>query len=98
MVFPMKYTSSVSADGFNVQSGSVDVPSGERKVDEQQVKLHRAIQAKIRLAWSSTGMANAGQGATTSGEGEIRATGSAVRSNQFGPDTINWVRTSQRIG
>ena len=96
MVFPMKYTYSVSAEGFNSGNGSIDVPVGERKVEEQQVKLHRAIQAKIRLAWSSTGLANGGQGATTSGEAEIRAVGSAVRPNQFGPDTINWVRTSQQ--
>ncbi len=96
LVFPMKYTYSVSAEGFNYQSGSVEVPPGDRKAEEQQLKLHRAIQAKIRVAWSSTGVGNAGEGATTSGEAEIRATGSSVRANQFGPDSINWIRTSQQ--
>jgi hypothetical protein len=96
MVFPMKYTYSVAADGFNSGTGPAEVPTGDRKAEEQQVKLHRAIQAKIKVAWSSTGMGNAGGGATTSGEGEIRASGSAVRPNQFGPDAINWVRTTQQ--
>jgi hypothetical protein len=96
LVFPMKYSYSVSADGFNYQSGNVEVPAGDRAIEEQNVKMHRAIQSKIRVAWLSTGVGNAGGGATTSGEAEIRATGSAVRANQFGPDSINWIRTIQQ--
>ncbi len=95
MAFPMKYSYSVSAEGFNYQSGNAEVMAGDRKPEEQQVKMHRAIKAKIRVAWSSTNPGNIG-GAVTSGEGEIRATGSTIQSNQYGPDSINWVRTSQQ--
>jgi hypothetical protein len=94
-VFPMKYTYSISATGFNYLNGSVEVVADEAKSKENKVQLHRAIEAKIRVAWLSTPI-NAGAGAgTTSGEGEIRATGSSIRYNQFGPNQIQWLRTNQ---
>jgi hypothetical protein len=94
-VFPMKYMYSVSAAGFNYQNGSVEVAADGGGAKENKVQLHRAIEAKIRVAWLSTPI-NAGAGAgTISGEGEIRATGSSVRFNQFGPNQIQWLRTNQ---
>jgi hypothetical protein len=94
-VFPMTYMYSITANGFNYQNGSVEVAADERKAKEQTVRLYRAIEAKIRVAWLSKPI-NAGAGAgTTSGEGEIRATGSSIRYDRYGPNAIQWLRTNQ---
>ncbi len=96
LVFPMKYTFQVSAEGFNYQSGTSEIRTDDRKVDEQKVELYRAARAKIRVAWSSTGTGNNGAGATTTGEANVQATGGAIRVNQYGGEIMNWLRSYQQ--
>ena len=94
LVFPMKYSYRVQAEGFNHHSGTVDVQATDSTAAssrEQQFKLDRAIRATVRVAWMSTSF----QGGKTSGEDTLKIAGEAPAPNRYGQEAIAWLRPVQ---
>ena len=99
LAFPMKYSYRVQAEGFNFQSGNVELHGAGNAgattaggAREQQIKLHHAIQATLRVAWMSTAFQG---GANASGETTLQVTGGSNTPYRYGQDTPQWIRPVQ---
>lgn len=90
--FPMSYTYTVAAKGFKSEMGGVVLKPGTTDQNEQRVKLHPAIAATIRFAWSTTSLQ--GDGATTTNEATIKV-GEGIPPLPYSPDTMNFLRPVQ---
>lgn len=92
LAFPMRYSYSIQAEGFNHSGGTIELKPSAPEAEERQQMLHRAIQATIRLAWESTAMQGGGK---TSGESTLQVDGGPPRPYQYGQDTTPWIRPVQ---
>jgi hypothetical protein len=90
--FPMKYTYRVQSEGFNSASGNVEVAANASEPKPLEVRLNRAIEATIRLAWEATAMQGGGK---TTGESTIQVAGDG-QQNQYGQNETSWLRPFQQ--
>ncbi len=93
LAFPMKYVYHVQASGFNHGSGNVELKADAADAKPIELKLDRAIQATIRVAWEATAMQGGGK---TTGEATLQVDGGPPRPYQYGQDNISWLRPAQQ--
>ncbi|MCI0333134.1 MAG: hypothetical protein L0228_07920 [Planctomycetes bacterium] len=93
LAFPMKYTYHVQAGGFNHGSGNVELKADAAETKPIELKLDRAIQATIRVAWEATAMQGGGK---TTGEATLQVDGGPPRPYQYGQDNTSWLRPAQQ--
>jgi hypothetical protein len=90
LAYPLRYTYSVQAEGFNYESGNVEMKSEAAGGSEKQIQLHPAIQATVRVAWLSTM-----GGGKTSSEATLQVDGGPPAPYRYGQDTTSWIRPLQ---
>jgi hypothetical protein len=92
LTYPMKYVYRVQAEGFNHDSGNIELKADDGDADERQIQLHRAIQATIRVAWMTTALQGGGK---ASGEATLQVDGGPPAPNRYGQDATPWIRPVQ---
>jgi hypothetical protein len=88
----MRYAYRIQAEGFNHNSGNVELKPDMADAKEMQIKLHPAIRATIRLAWQSTSLQGGGK---TSGETMLTVDGGPPRPYVYGQESTSWLRPVQ---
>jgi hypothetical protein len=91
VAFPMKYSISVQAEGYNGSGGSTELKADASELKPVELQLNRAIEATIRLAWESTSMQGGGR---TTGDATVHVGG--PQRPQYGPDQNAWLRPFQQ--
>jgi hypothetical protein len=91
LAFPMKYSYTVQADGFNYSGGSVELKPGDADAKEREHQLHRAIRASIRLAWEATSMQGGGK---QSSEATLEVDGGPP-GYRHGQEQTQWIQPAQ---
>jgi hypothetical protein len=97
---PGAYSYRVTLDGYSDASGSSQINDAGAENAELQIVLHRTIDAKIRVAWTSTAFhmgAPAGVGAAGEETVEINAQGRPASSAGPSPNPVGIVQEGDQI-
>lgn len=91
-VFPMRYSYSVKADGYNPVSGSIDVRADGSDPKPIELVIHPAIRGTVQLEWESALMQGGGK---TTGEATVEVGGPNPHQN-VGANETSWLRPFQQ--
>ncbi len=93
--FPMNYSYSVSAKGFNSEGGSVELNADTAKREAQRIEIYPMLSATIRVVWIAK--SSQGEETATTGETALRVGVGTQPTMPYGhgPDSVTFLRPMQ---